>query len=327
MKQDSDTGLNTAIKREATDWWVRLDGGELDQKQQQLFQDWLSKNPAHARAFADVSQLWGELDAIKSLLAIPVTPKQQSAINKTSWIQTLFRPGIVRWSTALAICCMLFWLSPFGLLFRADFHTSIGEMRTLQLSDGSTVMLNSDSALAVSMAPNARQISLLKGEALFRVSPDKSRPFSVHAGDGSVTALGTAFNIRLRDGSTEVTVTEHSVAVNLDKGFQTTRLEEGQSLSYDQRHGISAAQTADTSAITAWQRGKLVFQDKPLGEVIAELNRYHRGHLMISDNRIAERRVNGVFHINDPLAVISALQNALQIKSTHISDYLILLHQ
>lgn len=327
MKQDSDTGLSTEIKREATDWWVRLDGGELDQQQHQLFQDWLSKNPAHARAFADVSQLWGELDAIKSLLAIPVTPKQKLAINKTPWIQTLFRPGIVQWSTALAICCMLFWLSPFGLLFRADFHTSIGEMRTLQLSDGSTVMLNSDSALAVSMAPNARQISLLKGEALFLVSPDKSRPFSVHAGDGSVTALGTAFNIRLRDGSTEVTVTEHSVAVNLDKGFQTTRLEEGQSLSYDQRHGISAAQTADTSAITAWQRGKLVFQDKPLGEVIAELNRYHRGHLMISDNRIAERRVNGVFHINDPLAVISALQNALQIKSTHISDYLILLHQ
>lgn len=327
MKQDSDTGLSVAIKREATDWWVRLDSGELDQQQYQLFQDWLAKNPAHARAFAEITQLWGELDAIKPLLAMPSAAKQKSVSNKTPWIQTLFSPGMARWASALAICCILFWLSPLGLLFRADFQTGIGEMHTLQLSDGSTVILNSDSAIAVSMGSNARQISLLKGEALFQVSPDRSRPFSVHAGDGTVTALGTAFNIRLRDGSTEVTVTEHSVAVNLDKGFQATRLEEGQSLSYDERHGISAAQIADTSTITAWQRGKLVFLDKPLGEVIAELNRYHRGHLMISDDRIAERRVNGVFRTNDPLAVISALQNALQIKSTHISDYLILLHQ
>lgn len=325
MKSNSPIQPSTAVKREATDWWVRLDSGELDQQQCQAFQRWLHTDPSHTLAFDEVTQLWGELDTIKPLLGMPAATRQ--CADKPRRTRSLALPRFAAWPAGLALCCLLLWLSPLGLLFRADWHTGIGEIRRVQLSDGSTVTLNSDSALSVSMQANARHLRLLKGEALFQVSPDKNRPFQVQAGAGSVTALGTAFNIRLRDERTEVTVTEHSVAVNLDQGIQTTRLEEGQSLTFGAHDGMGAAQITDTRTLTAWQRGKLVFQDKPLGEVIAELNRYHHGYLLISNDAIAQRRVNGVFRIDDPLAALDALQTSLQIKTTRIGDYLILLHR
>lgn len=327
MKQASDPRPSATIKTQATDWWIRLDSGEFDQQQYQSFQHWLNADPSHAIAFADVTKLWGELDALKPLFAARAASRQKPRTIQSRWISTRFSPRFAHWSTGLAVCCLLFWLSPLGLPLRADFHTGVGEIRRIQLSDGSSVTLNSDSALSVSIDAGVRNLDLLQGEALFQVSPDKNRPFRVHAGNGSVTALGTAFNIRLGTRGTEVTVTEHSVEVTLDRGMQASRLEEGQSLTFDSRHGIGAAQIADTGAITAWQRGKLIFQDKSLGEVIAELNRYHHGYLLISDVSIAQRRVNGVFNTRDTLAVLDALQASLQIKSTRIGDYLILLHR
>ena len=325
MKPDPDKQPSAAVKREATDWWVRLDSGELDPRQYQAFQRWLHTDPSHTLAFDEVTQLWGELDAIKPLLGMPAATRQSAG--KPRRTRSVALPRFAAWPAGLALCCLLLWLSPLGLLFRADLHTGIGEIRRVQLSDGSTVTLNSDSALSVSMEANVRHLRLLKGEALFQVSPDKNRPFRVHAGTGSVTALGTVFNIRLRDKRTEVTVTEHSVAVTLDQSAQASRLEEGQSLTFDARDGMGAAQVADTRALTAWQRGKLVFQDKPLGEVVAELNRYHHGYMFIGDDTISQRRVNGVFRTDDPLAALEVLQNSLRIQATRIGDYLILLHR
>jgi len=328
MKQNSNIRPSSAVKREATDWWVRLDSDELDQGQYQLFLDWLNSDPAHALAFDEITRLWGELDAVKPLVAnVSISEKQRKTHRWQDWWGTINFPRPVQWTTTVAVCCLILWLSPFGLMLRADYSTGIGEIRTIQLGDGSKVHLNSDSALAVSMDAGVRRLSLLKGEALFEVNPDPNRPFRVHAGDGTVTALGTAFNIRLGDQVTEVAVTEHSVAVKLDENDELIRLEEGQSLVYDSNQGIGNARIADTHAITAWQRGMLVFENKPLGEVVAELNRYYPGFLMISDAGIAERRVSGVFRINNPLAVVDTLQTSLQLKSTHITDYLILLHR
>jgi transmembrane sensor len=83
----------------------------------------------------------------------------------------------------------------------------------------------------------------------------------------------------------------------------------------------------DTQAATAWQRGKLVFQNRPLGEVLAELNRYHHGYFTINDSAITQRRVNGVFRTDQPLAVIDALQNSLKLHSTRLGGYWVILHQ
>lgn len=328
MTHPPDTRQRANAKAEATAWWVRLDSGRYDHSQYRAFQAWLDDDPDHRLAFDEISELWGELDAVKPLLTLPATKHQQSLLGSiVNQLKATHRRHFATWPVALAACCLLIWFSPLGLLLQADFRTGVGEMRSFTLSDGSTVHLNSNSALAVNISANSRHLSLIKGEALFEVSPDKKRPFRVAAGNGTVTALGTAFNIRLGELATEVTVTEHSVAIDLNRGKPPTRLEQGQRLVYGEQRGIGDIQTADISAVTAWQRGKLVFQNQPLGEVVAELNRYHHGYILISDNDIAQRRVNGVFRTDDPGAVVSALQTSLNLNATHIGEYLIVLHR
>lgn len=321
MNEPTETDRRTAIRNAATAWWVRLDADADDSSQQAAFQQWLAEDLAHEAAFAEISRLWGELDALKPqvppLRLVATNPKIRTRRSQAIWKYA---------SLAMAATVLLFCFSPLWVWLQADYQSPVGTSRSIRLNDGSTVVLNSDSALAVNINFQTRELSLLKGEAWFQVSPDPQRPFRVHAGDGTVTALGTAFNIHVGEAQTEVTVTEHSVAVNLDSGISTTNLQQGERVVYS-RQAISRAEVVDTQATTAWQRGKLVFQNRPLGEVIEELNRYHRGYFTISDSAIAQRRVNGVFRTDQPLAVIDALQNSLKLHSTRLGGYWVILHQ
>jgi transmembrane sensor len=153
----------------------------------------------------------------------------------------------------------------------------------------------------------------------------------VRAGNGTVTALGTVFNIRHSRQGAEVTVTEHSVAVKLDGYTENqpteTIVAQGQQVAYDPENGLSAVKTVDTRIATAWQRGKLVVQDKPLGEVIAELNHYHRGYFVIADPNIAQHRINGVFNTDNPIGALNAIEKFQHLRSNRLSHYLVLLHR
>lgn len=320
MKSTSNATDNLEIKTVANAWWVKLDSDTVSGQDRDEFAHWLAADPQHQQAFDAVCALWDELDAVKQRIALP-----EIIAPKTSFFYRLWAAPV------LAMCCLALWLfSPLPMLLRADFHTGYGEMLDIHLSDGSVAHLNSNSALAVHIEGNQRKLTLLQGEAWFEVSPDKARPFQVRAKHGTVTALGTAFNIRLRNNQTEVSVTQHSVAIDVEQAegqMLHTLVSEGQQLVYDQQAGLGSIKAIDSRNITAWQRGKLVFQDQSLSEVIAELNRYHRGYLLISDADIAERRVNGVFRTDQPLTVLSTLESSLHLHSTRINEYLILLHR
>lgn len=321
MTKPPDPQRSAQIKAEATAWWVRLDSDGLETADYQAFQTWLNQDPAHRRAFEHINQLWGELDGLKPLLAAPQSPTARPSLTVAA--QPKRRWPL--WTAALVLVGVLFWSSPIWLWLQADFKTGIGESRRFSLTDGSVVHLNSNSAVAVNINTRNRELKLLKGEAWFQVSPDRTRPFRVHAGHGTVTALGTAFNIRLGDPQTAVTVTEHAVAVALDDNGQTVKLSQGQHLVYGPTQ-LGISQTVDLQAATAWQRGKLVFQNKPLSDVVDELNRYHPGHFFINDKNLAQRRINGVFSTDQPLAVLNALEKSLHLHSTHLGDYWVILH-
>jgi len=320
MKSPSNATDNAAIRADANAWWARLDSEMASAEERAEFAHWLAADPRHKQAYEAVCALWGELDAIKHRIAKPEIIEPKAPLFHKLWA-----------APTLAMCCLALWLfSPLPIWLRADFHTGYGEMRDIRLSDDSVVHLNSNSALAVRIDGNQRQLTLLQGEAWFEVSPDSTRPFQVHAEHGTVTALGTAFNIRLHDRQAEVSVTQHSVSVDVEQDSGQALhavISEGRQLVYDPKTGLGSVKAIDSQTVTAWQSGKLVFENQPLGEVVAELNRYHRGYLLISDDSIAERRVNGVFRTDQPLAVLSALESSLQLHSSRINDYLILLHR
>lgn len=320
MKPTHRSSEQSAIREAATDWWIRLDSGSAGAGEKAAFARWLAADPRHGRAFDAVCGLWGELDAINPYFS------QQQAVGRT-------RPPARRTArlvSSLAALGLTLWL--FGSLplwLEADVRTGFGEMQDVQLSDGSVVHLNGNSALTLRLDERHRELVLLEGEAWFEVQPDAARPFRVKAGRGTVTALGTAFNIRLRGSQTEVSVTEHRVAIDLMRspadGPTRRILDQNQQIRFNANTGFGAVERIDGAHATAWRRGLLVFQDRPLGEVIAELNRYRRGYLLLGAG-LDRRRVNGVFRTDRPPAVVDALEASLKLHSIRFGHYLVLLY-
>jgi transmembrane sensor len=187
-------------------------------------------------------------------------------------------------------------LGPLAGLY-ADYSTGVGERRRIVLEDGSIIQLNTASAVSVDYSARLRRISLGAGEAAFEVAKDAARPFVVAAADGQIEAVGTVFNVRRDGAETDVTVNEGAVAVRyLDA--QDIRLTAGQHATYGPS-GISGPTPTDADTAMAWQRGRLIFNRRPLGEVVAELRRYRIKPIVIANDEARALLITGVFDLAD----------------------------
>jgi len=317
------------IEEEATRRVVERDAG-LTANEDRALQAWLSVDPLHALAFAKAEKVW------RAMGSAPV----KAEVNKRRVRGVARRLGYPplrqerprrRWiAPALAASLALVVVGTaqdWPTRLRADAMTATGERRDVTLDDGSTVQLNTASAITIDYRGDQRVIHLLKGEAAFTVAADRARPFTVEAGEGTTTALGTRFIVRRDSADTEVAVTEHRVRVAWPIGAASSRVDlgEGQATRYGPS-GIVHPQAVDAGAIASWTRGRLVFVDRPLGEVVAELNRYHPGYIRVMGDDLAQRRVSGVFRTDDPMAALDTLQRLLGISSMRLTDRLVFLH-
>lgn len=177
------------------------------------------------------------------------------------------------------------------------------------LPDGSLLELNTDTQATVALYPDRREVLLLAGEILFTVSPDAARPFIVQTGQAQVRVTGTRFNVRRDGDAVALAVEEGSVAFSAGPWWnRTTRnLTAGYVLRHAPGEAVEAPHQENVAAITAWQRGRLVFRDTPLSQVVSELNRYLRDPLRIDDKRLSQLRVAGTLPIDEPEAVLAVL--------------------
>lgn len=314
-------GEKTSALDEAAEWYVRRDGGPLSAAEQADFERWIS-DPANRAAYAEIDAAWRDVAAL---------PRPAVASAYTSSPRRSLWRGIRQQALAAAAAIVLIVGVGYGLdlpmRLQADAYTATGQTRTVTLSDGSNVVLNTASAIAIDYSTGARRIRLLRGEALFTVAKDASRPFLVDADTGEARALGTAFAVRREDESVSVTVLESRVGVSYRAGQSpVVELSPGETVRYSSA-GVGAVRSVDASAETAWRRGKLIFVDKPLGEVIAELNRYHAGRIQIADSSISAHPVSGVFDTRNPVGVLDAIEGTLGLHSTRLTNLLILLHR
>lgn len=313
------------LREEASRWWVRLDRGEVSAADRKAFEAWREQSSDHQAAFAEVCAFWGELDELKPCFSPKSTVASSASAAAKGRATKRFRFG---WAVAATLLTALIVIPQ--LLSRVEYASAVGELRTVKLEDGSTVYLGSDSALDVDFGHEQRRLNLRKGEAWFEVAHDPSRPFVVTAGRGSATALGTVYDVKHIDRRVQVTVIESRVAVDYSAGGSPNRnivLGAGEQSAYSDDSAPSAARIVDLDSVAAWRRGWLTFENKALGEVIGELNRYHRGLILISDRTLRDRPVNGVFRTDRPTEVVAALESSLGLKSTRFTDYLILLHR
>ncbi len=190
------------------------------------------------------------------------------------------------------------------------------------MPDGSILELNTDTRATVAFYPDKRTVTLADGEILFAVDADPSRPFVVAAGKAQVSVTGTRFNVR-RDGD-EVSLAVESGSVEFSAGSwwnrKVERLAPGYVARYQTGQGLEPAYLGDVAALTAWQRGRLVFRDSSLSQVVSELNRYLSEPLHIADAHLGRLRIAGTLGIDEPESALEVLPEIAPITVLRRAD-------
>ena len=226
------------------------------------------------------------------------------------------------------------WSTPDGHLL-PKYFTRIGEQRSIELKDGSVVTLNTAGQLVVDYSNRSRRILLERGEAYFEVVRDSERPFTVDLGFGSVTALGTAFNVRKHRDRFQVAVIEGTVALHelaeeipasparlpasgeavVISAPSEHLLEEGWvaefDLSLDQ---LKAFRPESMDRYEGWRGGMLGFYREPLNQVVQELNRYSRKKILIEDASVMDLSVSMAVSIREIDSALKGLERVLPIE-------------
>lgn len=213
------------------------------------------------------------------------------------------------------------------------YETKIGEQQTIVLEDNSRITLNTDTSIRVQYSQESRAIWMEKGEAYFVVSHNPERPFIVKAGNGTVRAVGTAFNVGIRDDIISVAVLEGSVNVvaknelSVGGAAEEAKLKVGESVKYWSNGMISNIEVAENSRINAWREGKLRFKDMNLADAIEEHNRYTTRKIVIGSDKLRFLLVNGVFNIGDTKSFLFLLEASLGLEIVVRPDVIVLLSE
>lgn len=322
-------------------WTVRLDSGRVTRDDHRLLR-WLARSDAHRLAFEAALAAWdhaGERAAVTARMqshepassdAVKQAPSRASARSPTTawrpraWLAALRIPVIVSVGVAaLAVVTV-------SVVNQPDWSTATGEQRTVALGDGSTVKLDAQSAIDVKYTSGERLIILRAGRAAFDVAHGDSRPFLVTARDGTTRDIGTVFQVdRLDEGrdarapAVSVAVTTGRVQVATSGGSEDLRA--GEAAQYRGSGAPAPIQQADIAALTAWQRGRLRFDNVPLREVVQSLNRYYPQHYVYVRGAAAALRVSGNVSVTDPAAALDTLCDVFGLDRLTVADRLIIL--
>lgn len=302
MTGDIDQELDDA----AIDWLVLLHSGRATERDRAGFDQWRAQSPAHQTAACEAADIWNEIGQTDTGRAF--APENAGALRRPLTRRFVLSGAVAASAAGLVLLSGAAGPAA-GLL--ADHRTRRRERRRIVLPDQSVAWLNTESALSVDFSGPQRRLTLHSGEALFEVHKDKTRPFIVSAGGGEARALGTVYAVRIHDGACMVDVEQGVVGVSAVAGSEVRKLYAGQRLSYTNGRLIGGPETVNPAAIGSWRRGRLIFNQRPLEEVVSDLQRYRYGRIVITDDKLAAMPVTGVFDLEDDAATFEMLRQSL----------------
>jgi transmembrane sensor len=321
-----------AIGEAAAAWVARLGSGQASRADEADFRAWMEEDPAHAMAFADCSALWEDVRDLAT------TDEGRQALKPLRAPKRVFgavtRRGAILGGSGIAAAAA--GLATFLVLGgEQTLQTAPGEQKRVRLADGTDVLLNTDSRLRIRLGRSERRLYLDQGQAFFQVAKDRSRPFRVFVGRDEVRALGTAFEVRRMGDDVVVTLEEGRVAVYRDRVAAPVRV---QGAGQGQPASLGAAVVPPAAVLTpgeqatlrniypvsvrrvdlrvaqAWRYGQMILDDAPLGDTVADLNRYGGVQIVLADPKLASFRVSGVFHTGRPDDFVVAVTTALPVE-------------
>lgn len=289
---------NNALSDEAIQWIVRLDATP-DAGDRSAFDAWCRRSPAHAEAARHAHALLEDIG------------HGALAEEHRHWTQALTPPprmlsrravlagGLS--AAALAGVGGTGLLGPASGLF-AEHSTRIGQRRQIALGGGSTVWLNSESACSHSFSSAWRRLTLAAGELLVDVVEDLQRPFVIESRDGRIRVGSGRYALRREARRSLLTVVAGRAEISSRSGGQAT-------LAANQRVVFNAdvmgsVDTVDADALTAWVRGKLIFNRQRLAAIAGELERYVPGRIVVMGDALRQLQLSGVFELDDGDALL-----------------------
>lgn len=302
------------VSHQANVWFALMQGGSPTQAERDELAKWVAADPEHAKAYAQLERLW----ALSGLLAQPGPPAVSAGMSRRRFVGL----GVAACTAAVTAGATTLWLKGAGSPF-ADLHTSVGERRTVQLPDGSSVELAGNTALNVDFSSGRRSMELLQGEAFFRILPGSVGDLSLKTQAGRVVASQGEFCLSCEGPSAMLAVSRHTARVIT--ADQQTDVGEGLSLRFSANQ-TGSIQHAEMDQILAWRSGRLVFFDKPLITVVNELQRWREGRIFIPDKQLAARRVSLILNLNRPDQMLSVLSKALSVRTSSYTNLVTLIH-
>lgn len=313
QRQDGSSG-----SPDAASWFVRLQRRPSDNELRDAFEAWLASDPRHPVEWAQVSGTWDRLGELKDepeILAAREALRAELAQTK--------RAPQMRWAAGIA-AIVLAGGAALGLgSWRqsqqqaeqpaavataqaiAVYRTPVGGQQTIALEDGSKVTLSTDSEVRLTEWGAHRALTVVRGEAYFKVAKNPERPFVVTAAGRSVTALGTAFDVRVDPGQWSVSLIEGKIrvadtdaSVDLTPGRHLTQVGDTP----------WTVETRNVAELATWREGRLVFDNRPLASIVDEMNRYSARKVRITDPALAATPLSGRFKSGDVAGFVATLE-------------------
>ncbi len=333
------------IEGEAAEWADLLQDSK-DPETFRSFERWCAADTAHGLAFDRISSAYRNVrTAIGDSRALSDMESETMARVAAHARRNRRRLGAVFAGLAASVIAVIAftggsWSELEYLRDRAGhmlvgeslYRTAVGERLSVALVDGSMLTLNTDSRAVVRYRDGIRGVTLLSGQALFEVAKNPGRPFVVTAGGRTVTALGTAFDVRLSNRIFEVTMLEGHVVVqpqpehgglkyaNAGLIDARTELGPGDQLVATAVSDAPIVRKADARRATSWREGQIIFDNDALAYAVGELNRYGRRQLVLSDPRLSNLRVSGAFNTSNTGVFIEMLTVHLPVRVTESGE-------
>jgi transmembrane sensor len=311
--------MSSALAAEAAIWVVKMNGPEKSESVDAAFQEWLRESPAHAAAFAEVSETWDQSTRIlrDQYVAQPNTG--------SFWLNA---------AAAVVMVAVLVLASSAYYFHRMVRITDIGEFRSFPLEDGSTLTLNTATRVDVKYSGTQRFISLAPGEAKFDVQRNPQKPFVVDTPLAQICSLGTTFAVRSDEARVRVTLVQGKVKVSRKPSSCSLASEEtieGQEIVLKPNEQVVVATgkamvavPVNVADVLSWEHRQLRFKSQPLKEVVLEINRYIKKPLVIGDPEIEDEIINGRYIIGSTLEFAQALQHNQRITFREEPDRVVL---
>jgi transmembrane sensor len=326
-KDDTFSDRHDKAELEAVAWFTRMQGNP-SQIEREDFDAWLNADNMHQQIYSEISLLWSSAKSS----GLPIHPADAALLEGR--LQAIRRRRKLTKAGTVVIGCLgmlltgsWIWLEKPHLLqdMRADYVSARGEQKTLELQDGSTVLLGADTAVEVKISDLERRVQILRGTAFFSVQPSDV-PFIVGASNGEATVLGTAFDVSIAENNVTVTLEHGSLQVRTADKNEAVILKPGEEVFYS-AEGVGQVQKVNLDEAMAWHEKRYVFTNARFADVIDYIARYHDGRIVVIGSQLADQRISGSFSLENTEAALASVQSITGFKINKLSERILIIRQ